>query len=301
MKALKQIVTSLSLFLLLSFISISFISIDAQKADLVAFSYNRPIQLYAFLESTDTYIEGLEEIHVVYRSTNNDYEQAYQEVKEQFPSVIFHKQGANPKQDFKPLTIKASFESPSEYIVFAVDDIIVKDFIDIEKDIELLQTTGAYGVYYRLGLHLDRCYTLNRSQQVPPVTHVIDDVYSWHFSNGQCDWNYPNTVDMTLYKKDDIKQSFLHMNYVAPNTLEARWSTRKNRSKPVGLCHEETKIVNLPLNRVQNTYQNRHMNALNAQELLEVFNKGLKIDIAPLFKMKNKGAHTDYVPEFIER
>jgi len=293
---IKKLATGLSLLLLLSVLSIY-----AQKADLVAFSYNRPIQLYALLESVETYIEGLEEIHVVYRSTDDKYEDAYQEVKHDFPYVIFHKQGKNPRQDFKPLTLKASFESPSQYILFAVDDIIVKDYIDIEKDIELLKSTEAYGVYFRLGLNLDRCYALNRSQKTPPVKPVIDDVYLWNFSSGQCDWNYPNTVDMTLYKKDDIKQAFIRMGYNAPNSLEARWSTKRNREKPFGLCYEETKIVNLPLNRVQNTHKNRNMNALSAKELLEIFNNGLKIDIALLFKVKNRAAHMDYVPEFIER
>jgi len=278
--------------------------IHAKKADLVAFSYDRPIQLYALLESLECYATGLEEIHVIYRSTNQKYENAYQKVMQNFPFVIFHKQGKNPRQDFKPLTLSATFDSPSEYILFAVDDIIVKDFIDVEKSIKLLEETNAYGFYFRLGQNLDFCYALNKPQAKPQFIHIDDDVYAWHIKTGQHDWGYPHTVDMTLYRKNDIEHNFKTMNYYAPNPLEGNWSSRSHKVRSqnkIGLCYDTTKIVNLPLNRVQKIYKNRYMNSLNPQELLDYFNQGLKIDIIPLFKIKNKSAHMNYIPEFISR
>ncbi|MFC1842066.1 hypothetical protein ACFLYU_00200 [Candidatus Dependentiae bacterium] len=286
------------------FLTFIFASIKSEKADLVAFSFNRPIQLYALLESLDTYVTGLEQVHIIYRSTNENYEQAYQEVIEQFPYVIFHKQGANPKKDFKPLTLHASFDSPCAYILFAVDDIIVKDFINIENDIELLKETNAYGFYYRLGLNINWNYPYNRANKVSKIEKINDDVHQWHLKNGTYDWGYPNTVDMTMYKKSDIQNDLKRMHYHAPNPLEGNWARLGNKirkSGKTGLCHEKSKIVNLPLNRVQNVYQNRHMNTLGAEELLEKFNQGLKIDITLLYQIKNRSAHMDYVPQFIER
>jgi len=277
------------------------LSAQGKKADLVIFSYNRPIQLYALLESTENYVEGLQETHVIYRATQDKYEAAYQEVQKTFPFVLFHKQGKDPRKDFKPLTLQAAFNSPSDYILFAVDDDIVKDFIDIENSIELLEQTNAYGFYFRLGLNLNRCYPLNKSQKVPPAQQVVDDVYMWHFNSGQHDWNYPNTVDMTLYKKSDIKYILTKIPFYAPNSLEGTWARYYNKEKRFGLCHEQSKIVNLPINKVQQECQNRTMNALGAQKLLELFTQGLKINIIPLFRVKNKAAHMDHVPTFIER
>jgi len=273
-------------------------------ADLVAFSYNRPIQLYALLESIECYVTGLNQVHVIYRSTDQDYETAYQEVKKSFPSVIFHKQGIHPRKDFKPLTLKATFESPSKYILFAVDDIIVKDFIDIKKSIKLLEKTKAYGFYFRLGQNLNWCYTLNKPQANPKFIHIQNDVYAWHIKSGQHDWGYPNTVDMTLYRKKDVELDLRAMNYYAPNPLEGQWSGRAykiRRENKMGLCYNTTKIVNLPLNRVQDVYKNRHMGTLDTKELLDIFNQGEKIDIASLFKIQNKSAHMDYEPTFIKR
>ena len=43
------------------------------NADLVIFSYNRPLQLYALLESITNYVTGLDKIMVIYRSSDARY------------------------------------------------------------------------------------------------------------------------------------------------------------------------------------------------------------------------------------
>lgn len=275
---------------------------EVKKADFVIFSYDRPIQLFALLESAKLYIEGLGQTTIIYRVSNDRFEKAYREVAEAFPDFIFLKQGANPAQDFKPLTLHAVFDAPNDYIMFAVDDIIVKDCIHLAQSIEQLERYGAYALYLRLGLHLNYCHPVARSQLVPVHEWVEDDVYTWRFCDGEYDWGYPHTVDMTLYRKKDIEFDLKNMSYRSPNTFEGQWASRAGSVMGRrGLFYGLSKIVNVPLNRVQNDCGNRHMNYLNAQELLDLFNQGLKIDIAPFYKIINNGAHTEYVPLFIDR
>lgn len=273
----------------------------AQKADLVIYSFDRPLQLYALLESVQKYMTGLGDIQVIYRATQEAYARAYDEVKKDFEQVIFLSQGDNPHQDFKPLTLQAAFASPHEYIIFAVDDIIVKDFIDVSSDIALLQETQAYGFYYRLGKNLSHCYMLHCDQAVPPLQTVADGAYSWKFCEAEYDWGYPNTVDMTLYKKEDIKNFFETVKYEAPNPLESRWACYAHLVvNRLGLCHECSKIVNLPLNCVQTFYNNGHM-GVDPQYLLNEFNMVNKIDISPLFRIANISAHQEYALTFLPR
>jgi len=274
----------------------------SKKADLVVFSYNRPMQLYALLESIEKYIAGLQEIHVIYRS-EEEYKRSYEIVKNRFAKITYHQQGINPAKDFKRLVLQSTFESPSEYILFAVDDIIVKDYVDLSSNIKILEQTKAYGFFLRLGLHLTKCYMRRKEQRVPIISHVEDDIYLWTLRDGEYDWGYPNTVDMTLYKKKQIEQDLRDMNYKAPNSLESQWSYRAHKvANLTGLCHKETKIVNLPLNLVQNEcYKNRHMNIFTTKQLLDKFARGLKIDIALLFKIKNNAAHINYEPKFVLR
>jgi len=273
-----------------------------QKADLVVFSYDRPLQLYAFLESAQKYLTGVGQLSVIYRASSQAFSDGYEVVRADFPHVLFYLQGNNPAQDFKPLTLKASFESPSSYILFAVDDIVVKDAVDLERCINALEKHEAYAFFLRLGMNLNYCYSMNHPQPLPRLTLEEQDIYSWRFSESVLDWRYPLTVDMTLYRKKDIEGDFRVISYHTPNRLEGMWCCRINRVAHLrGLCFRESKVVNMPLNRVQKEeLGNRAMN-ITPEELLVQFNAGKKMDIAQLYRVDNKSAHMEYVPTFIDR
>ncbi len=263
---------------------------------LIVYSYNRPLQLYAFLESAKKYVSGLNKLFIVYRS-DFEYEFAYLSVINDFLNYIFIKQSANPRGDFKKITLNLLNKSESNYIVFAVDDIIIKDYIDFISDAKIMEKTGAYGFFYRLGTYVDHGY--HNYHGIPPLTKV-DDVFSWNFNEGKGDWNYPHCLDMTLYKKSDVIKMITELHFFAPNNFEGNWAGC-SPAKQLGLCHFDSKIVNIPLNLVQDLWVNPHMNAYSAKELLEFFNNGLKIDINTLFKIKNNAAHWDYMPTFIKQ
>lgn len=274
-----------------------------QKADIIVFSFDRPLQLYAFLESIERYVKNIGDIHVIYRSSEERYDRAYRDVFNRFKSVLPIKQGDNPNADFKSLLLKSLSQTIQRYVLFAVDDIVVQDYIDLGACISLMRQNEAYGFYLRLGSNISYCYTLNIPQLVPPLTVVGDGVYAWHFNQAEYDWAYPHTVDMTIYRKREIKNDLAVMDYKAPNSCEGKWASRgylvKDRK---GLCYERSKIVNLPLNKVQTEWVvNRDENSISPLELLELFEQGLKMDIAPLAAMNNNAPHMAYTPTFIKR
>lgn len=273
---------------------------DQYSADLIIFSYNRPLQLYALLESVQEYITGLDHITVLYRADEEQYKQAYYELQECFSSITFVRQ-KNPSTDFKSLLLHILCQSQCEYLMFAVDDNLVKDFVCITDCIRVLQKTHAYGFYLRLGKNLTVTYMAQALQPLPFLVHVEEGIFAWQFGAGHYDWSYPNTVDMTLYAKKDILPALQTMKYTNPNTLEGTWfSTPWVDAYKVGLCFETSKIVNIPNNRVQNMYPNAHMGG-NCDELLELFNRGYKIDRRPFHQCKNPSAHTEYVLNLIPR
>lgn len=275
-------------------------SIKSKKADLVIFSFDRPLQLYACLESISKYLSGLGNISVIYRTSNDEFEEGYNEVKQSFLDVNYVKQNDKPLEDFKPLFLQETFSSSNDHILFCVDDVIVKDYVDLSKCIDVLERTKAYGFYLRLGLHVDYCYSMDSKQNIPRIYPVFDDIYAWQFKDGEHDWNYPNSVDMTLYRKSDIESILRKLIYVNPNSLEGNWSSKANYNK-VGLCFSQSKIINIPMNLVNTENKNRHMNYCSTLMLLDKFKKGYKIDISAFEKVENKSAHVDYIPEFILR
>lgn len=270
--------------------------------DFVIFSYDRPLQLYALLESTHAYIKAINQTHVIYRVSNDQYMKGYQEVIDTFPHVIFHKQGDNPTRDFKILTLRAAFESSSSYVMFGVDDMVVKDYVDLAECVVMLEQTQAYAFYLRLGMNLTSSYPASQVQKLPPFTRVNDRIVSWQFNQGEMNWGYPNTVDMTIYRKKDIQGDLTQMNYSGPNLLESDWSARVSKAiNRTGLCFSNSAVINIPLNRVQTFCPTLHMNLYSPEELLEMFLLGEKIDIEPLFRMQNVGCHMNYEPTFIKR
>ena len=290
----------IKLCILLNCLTASLFASDA--VDLVVFSKNRPLQLYAFLESCEQYLAGANTISIIYYA-DSVFAPAYDEVKTRFPYAQFLQQKElGARGDFKKLTVAASFTTDSPYIIFAVDDIVMIDAVDLRRCAQLLEQYQAYGFYLRLGTDITECYSENRHTGCPTLKLREQDVYSWKFFRGTGDWGYPNTVDMTLFKKSDIQAYIKEMPYHSPNTFEGRWSGHASSvMQRRGLCFTTSKIVNFPLNLVQNDWNNRHSGECDPIFLLEKFQQGLKMDIAALHQFPHKAPHADYVPTFVMR
>lgn len=281
---------------------------QVMQADLIIFSYNRPLQLYALLESLQEYVKGLQKITVLYRTDNDQYEQAYGIVQADFSTVRFVQQARQTEQasrDFKPLLLQILYSSESDFVMFATDDILVKDYVSIADCIAALQKTQAYGFYLRLGKNLTSTYMWNPTpytpQSLPDLVEVDNDIYTWQFATAQYDWSYPTTVDMTLYAKKDVLPILRFLQYINPNTLEAGWDGSHSVSlRRKGLCFGTSKIVNLPLNRVQNSIENIHL-GIAPEKLLMIFDAGYKIYRKPLHQWLNVAAHDEWDLEFVMR
>ncbi|HSX37972.1 MAG TPA: glycosyltransferase family A protein [Chlamydiales bacterium] len=268
-----------------------------EKADIIIFSCDRPLQLFACLESIHRYISGFEQIYVLCRSSDERYLAAYEEVGARFPNVQFVFQEKEYKKDFKPLLLNILFKSQNPYVMFGTDDGIVKDFTNLTTCMQMMSKTGAYGFYLRLGSHISYSYQLSREQKVPVSIGLEKEIYAWNIEIGYSDWAFPNTLDMTLYKKSSLKTAFEKMHYKTPNSLEFCWAKEYPPEGEIGLYFEHSKVVNLPLNIVSRT-GNPHMDFLTAPELLSKFEQGFKIDIEPLFRVENASPHFEYRPEF---
>jgi len=287
------------IILLFAFRTYSFCPLN--RADLVVFSYDRPLQLYSFLESVKKYIFGIEEIHVIYRVSNNEFEAGYDIVKKDFANIIFHKQVK--VDDFRLLTLESIFNSVSKYIIFGVDDIIVKDYVNLGTCINYLEKSNSYGFYLRMGKNIVECYMhFNESTPVPKMNQVSQNIFQWLFTDGKGDWKYPNNVDMTIYRKFDLKQLY-NYNFQNPSALEAVWADNANYNQK-GLCFKQSKIVNLPLNLVideDRNLDNRNSSLFSTKELLDKFMSGFKIDITKFYKINNLAPHAAIVPTFVPR
>jgi len=278
----------------------------SKKCDLIIFSCNRAMQLWALLESAQQYLPKIRKIAVIYKTTEK-FKKNYEIVKQGFPYVHFFQQNpAQKKADFKPTlleTLFGKFGRDASYVIFSVDDIILTREIDIDKDVHTLSSTKkGYALLYRLAPYVNYCYPVKAIQTVPYLSKLKGGYFLWKFheklpSEKGNDWQYPHNIDFTLYKKSSvIPLIFLPFN--DPSSMESHWTSISAKGK-IGLCHETTKIVNIPANVVQS--RNRTENSFSIEELDKKFSEGLKIDIKPLHKMHNTSAHIRYTFTFIPR
>lgn len=292
----RQIVGVLLCLIFLSTFSLAFASVLQ-----VTFSYNRPLQLNAFLCSEDRFIKGIDHKVVLYRA-DEEYAMAYTVVQRLHPEVLFVAQKAEHRSaDFKPLLLHIFDTIPADYCIFAVDDNLVMRPVDLKRCITELEKTRSYGYYLRLGRNINRCYAIDKSTPAPNFKKISEETLSFYFKDGDGDWGYPNTVDMTLYRTADVAPLFQTMTYQNPNLLEGRWSgnIQKAFSYAKGLCPQVSAVTNLPLNRVQRTYNNRCENSISAAELLELFYQGYTFDIDDVAQQYFISPHVAYVPRLI--
>lgn len=274
-----------------------------KRADLIVYSYDRPMQLFALLESVEMFVTGLDKIYIILRTSNNRFKEAYNVAAQTFPDIIFINQSTatNLEENFRTITLECITSSPSAYLLFAVDDNIVTDHVNISECIEALESNNSYAFYLRLGKNINYSYPHQKKSTVPPLAPISKNRYTWFFRDGTGEWNYPNNVDMTLYRKSDL-EILAKLHFTNPNTLEGLWAQHgkflKNRC---GVCYEHSKIINIPLNKVQTTFNNRSMNSFTPDELLHLFEQGLKIDIERLIGIDNHSPHIEYEPTFILR
>lgn len=271
------------------------------RVDTVLFSFDRPLQLYAYLESTERYLTGVNETHVIYRSSQSAYEQGYQRVARRFPKVLFHKQSDRPHDDFKSLVLASVYSNSSicPYVMFAVDDIVIKDHADLEVCTKAMESNKAWGFFLRLGKNITHCYSLNSATPCPEGKDIGKTMFSWKFSKGDGDWGYPNNVDNTIYRKKDIMNFLKNDSFQHPNSLEYNWQ-RWRDMEGTGICFVTSININIPMNLV-NLSSNRCNHSFTPQELLLKFQQGLKMDIGPFYRVKNRSAHVDFTPTFVPR
>ncbi|MCX5922334.1 MAG: hypothetical protein NTX86_03330 [Candidatus Dependentiae bacterium] len=271
-----------------------------KKVDLIIFSFDRPLQLHALLSSIEQYVTEFNEIHVLLRCSNSSYQAAYYQIKSQFPHVKFAQQGSLPKKDFKPLMLNCFNSSDAPYIAFSTDDLVINDYINTNQCLDALESINAYGFYLRLGNNITYSYNRDIPLVVPPLTHITDDIYAFNFKDGISYWAYPNSVDIVIYKKADIKSALTTLHYTSPNILESRWARNADTSG-FGLCFKYSKGFNIPLNLVQDDWYNKNSAIFTPQELLDLWNQNMKMDLVPFHQAKNISATMAYVPTFITR
>lgn len=266
------------------------------KITVIIFSKNRPMQLYALLESIKKYTNfPVANINVLYKA-DSEFVVPMEQVKQENNEVVFH-----PEYSFKE-QLTELVKNSNEYLVFFTDDDVFKDDADISQAISILEFNPSIFCFsLRLGKHLTYCYSTQLPQTVPDGA-TQEPFFVWKWKGSDWDWNYPFSVNGHIFRKKEFLMAFDNVSsWNSPNTLEGLLShLHPHIPHPKMACFVTSKVFNIPHNRVQNEVQNIY-NGGSEHELLDFWNQNKKIDISAFKNIKNISAHQVVEFKMIER
>lgn len=256
--------------------------------DAMIFSRNRPMQLHCLLSSIKKYT-NLEpkNIHVLHRY-DDKYVEGLELLKKLHTNVNFIQEVDFEKQ------VKFYLKSGSRFCTFFVDDMIVKDEVNFNIPCNILEQNPSVLTFsLRLGTHLTHCYPVN-SYQIVPDGNINSSlqVFMWNYRTGHLDWGYPFSVDAHIFRREQLSTWSLNLSYRNPNKFEEALQTIQHNCviPDVCCCYINSKVVNIPANRVQNEIMNRNEEG-SVEEAYESWISGDEMNFESLRGVLNSSVH----------
>lgn len=265
--------------------------------DSIIFSKDRPLQLYAFLESYEQKVREKGNLYILYKASDEKYAKAYTELKNIFhtPSFIFI-----AEEDFKQQLSDICSASQAKVLAFYVDDMVFTENISYA---DILQ----YNLFQYIpclsrGKDFTYSQVLDKKLVLPGFEEAGHGFFSfrWDYTTEFNDWTYPLGVSAYFYYRSEIIAMLQSIDYKAPNSLETAMQVFKPYfSCRKGLCMEKIACCCIPVNIVQTECYNPVTGYYTAEQLLEKWNEGLKIDISRFYGQGARCIEMNY--EFIKR
>ena len=256
----------------------------------VVFSKDRAMQLHALLSSFfDTKI-GECGIVVIYKSSTEAHKKAYEEVAGIFKNKVgFIEQDAY--SDLRSCLEQTVSRLPNGKIFFLVDDIVFTEEVDYRFIASLDLSNTIFSL--RMGEHLDYSYTVSSKQSLPESLRIEDGYLVWKWSEGKLDWGYPLSVDGHVFTIDEVLLWITHLKFSSPSSFEGSLQKLNSiYSKKFGMSFKKARIVNIPVNKVQDEVNNLH-GKVHQDELLQQWVEGLAIDHAKFRGWINHSVHQE--------
>jgi hypothetical protein len=268
----------------------------------IIMSKDRPMQLYALLESFEKFVIGIRPQHVfiILKYSNERFAKGYRKVKHRFRDYIFMKE----KEFFYDI-IGIVANPFFTYSMFCVDDALFYDYVNLAYILPVLNAEPqAIGFSLRLGLNVDYCYMNNSPQNLTNYRKIDEDFIKWVWTSQKFDFAYPLEVSSSIYKTSFLKTILQSVKFNNPNTMELQMDLKKKsftNSHPLLLGYTKSKCFCNPLNLTQTEFMgNRHHNTdeFDIHHLLTRFLNGDKfvIDVP-----KIHSPHQIIKPQFVPR
>lgn len=255
--------------------------------NLIVFSYNRPMQLHALLDSIKLHAKDIfKNIDVVYKS-DKEFESGYELAKRS--GVNFIREG-NFKDD-----IMGCFKY--EHTCFAADDdIFFKDIGDLTRTLWDFFTDDVACLSLRLGLNIKYCYSNDKPNELTEYQD-FGEFIKWDWRSQQLDFAYPLSVVSHIFRTEEIKELSERENFTCPNDYEGLLQKHLKDVRPNIVSYKESRVVGVPANRVNTVTTNRNglTNPYTIHDLNEMYLAGKRIDVTKIPDIISAQQEIEYI------
>ena len=261
---------------------------------LIIFSKNRACQLHLLLESIEKNSNNIfDAIFIIFTYTNKDYFEGYNKLILRFPNVSFI-----VEDDFYNNTMDR-VNGEFEHTTFMVDDMVF--YKKIESSMEDIK--GVFDIpekpiscfSLRLGVNCNYSHPANLSYRLGNH-EKIGNFNIVNVGEQKGDFAYPLSVDGHIFKTNFIKKC-LHKigRFNNPNTLESKLQTLMGVINPNMVFLDESVIVGVPVNLVNDTHKNRQglIFPFSENDLNIRYNNGEIIDMELMDFTSINGPHKE--------
>lgn len=261
--------------------------------NLIIFSKDRACQLDQLLTSLWHHVPNIEtarlKTQVLYDFSEKKFGEGYDAVKKMHPHVLFHQQNnmsasfssvffeAHVARGGSPQGFKAEYlrilDDSIPYTMHFVDDMVVVNRWGLTEQLTahriLSSRPDVIAVSLRLHSGITKCFATNDDHTPPPD---MDSEGTWPWAHAKGDWSYPMSLDAHIFRTAEHSVLALELDYFNPNTLEGNMAVfcyaGTAQCAPRLFCYPDGKVINIPANRVQDTYPNRFMVDAPSAQLL---------------------------------
>ncbi len=267
----------------------------------IIFSKDRPMQLYGLLDSYFRYVSNPIPITVMYSCKDKIQKEAYSDVIKFFKKNQIKIDFINETKSFKEVLLETLSKIREDKILFLVDDIVFINQVDFDNFKKIDSKTHVLSL--RHSPFLRKSFTTNTYHSPPSFKkfRFSDELleFDWFESGGE--WSDPWSLDGQLLNTSEVLLISNCSDYKAPNSYEIALKAFNDIViSRKGLCFNQSKILNLPINRVQNEVNNISGN-ITVDFLLDKWNQGYCIDTSIFSGHLPLSTHEDHPVKFIKR
>lgn len=264
----------------------------------IVVSKDRALQLYSLLFTYHELVTNPAPLTVIYTVSTVEHANSYEEVSKLISKIYPNIKLVKEVGGFRNTLLMILDKIQVKNIFFLVDDIVfIRNF-----DFAFASTlnTNRFVLSLRHSPHLTRSYTANKSQKPPKLLKFkeVQGMFEFSWFEEGCEWSNPWSVDGHILSTGEVRVLTKVSSFTAPNSYEAALNSFNSLcSEKRGLCYFESKILNLPINRVQNEYVNLS-GSVSPEFLLDQWNKGMMLDTSKLRSHTPQSPHEEHLIDF---